>query len=121
MGGQRRAAAGSRRRAMDGLRAMDVLPLLRDRVALLTGARDPRGGPILTFPASARRDRTGHEDLIQLMQYMYQIPSDESRDLGFTVVIDMRNSTWEKIKPILKVLRDHFPRPCVHGLHPEAG
>ena len=35
--------------------------------------------------------------------------SDESRDLGFTVVIDMRNSTWEKIKPILKVLRDHFP------------
>ncbi|XP_043215264.1 kalirin-like isoform X2 [Amphibalanus amphitrite] len=94
---------------MDGLRAMDVLPLLRDRVALLTGARDPRGGPILTFPASARRDRTGHEDLIQLMQYMYQIPSDESRDLGFTVVIDMRNSTWEKIKPILKVLRDHFP------------
>ncbi|XP_037067885.1 triple functional domain protein-like [Pollicipes pollicipes] len=94
---------------MDGLRAVDVMPLLRDRVALLTGARDPRGGPILTFPASARRDRTGHEDLCQLMRYMYQIPSDESRDLGFTVVIDMRHSTWEKIKPILKVLRDNFP------------
>ena len=59
---------------MDGLRAVDVLPLLKDRVALLTGARDPRGGPILTFPASARRDRTGHDDLVQLMQYMYQIP-----------------------------------------------
>ena len=37
------------------------------------------------------------------------VRSDESRDLGFTVVIDMRNSTWEKIKPILKVLRDNFP------------
>lgn len=28
--------------------------------------------------------------------------------MGFTVVIDMRGSTWGFVKPILKVLQEHF-------------
>ena len=35
--------------------------------------------------------------------------SDEALQLGFTVVVDMRGSTWNSIKPILKVLQDYFP------------
>jgi hypothetical protein len=31
------------------------------------------------------------------------------REQGFTVVIDMRGSTWSTVKPILKVLQEHFP------------
>ncbi|KAJ4445196.1 hypothetical protein ANN_06997 [Periplaneta americana] len=35
--------------------------------------------------------------------------SDEAREQGFTVVIDMRGATWSTVKPILKVLQEHFP------------
>jgi hypothetical protein len=31
------------------------------------------------------------------------------REQGFTVVIDMRGATWSTVKPILKVLQEHFP------------
>lgn len=35
--------------------------------------------------------------------------SDDVRELGFTVVIDMRgSSTWNTVKPILKVLQEYF-------------
>lgn len=34
--------------------------------------------------------------------------SDEVKEQGFTVVIDMRGSTWATVKPILKVLQEHF-------------
>lgn len=33
---------------------------------------------------------------------------EEVREVGFTVVIDMRGSTWSTVKPILKVLQEHF-------------
>lgn len=32
---------------------------------------------------------------------------------GFTIIIDMRGSKWESIKPFLKVLQDSFPS-CIH-------
>lgn len=40
--------------------------------------------------------------------------SDEARALGFTVLVDMRGSTWSTVKPILKALHEHFPPGAVH-------
>jgi len=59
---------------MDGLRALDVLALLQERLAVLPGGRDRRGGPVLCFPASARRDRAKPEDYRRLLQYLTSIP-----------------------------------------------
>ena len=43
--------------------------------------------------------------------------SEDVRDLGFTVVIDMRgNSSWTTVKPILKVLQDYFSS-SIHTAH----
>ena len=36
------------------------------------------------------------------------IYSDDVRDLTFTVIIDMRKSTWTTVKPILKVMQENF-------------
>ena len=36
------------------------------------------------------------------------ISSEDVRDLSFSVVIDMRGSTWNMVKPILKVLQEFF-------------
>ncbi|XP_045510116.1 triple functional domain protein isoform X2 [Colias croceus] len=91
-----------------GARALDVLPLLQERVAALTGGRDRRGGPIVWFPANSRRDRVAPDDYRRLLHYLISIPSDSVRTHGFTILIDMRGSAWAAIKPILKVLQEHF-------------
>ncbi|XP_046409767.1 kalirin isoform X2 [Neodiprion fabricii] len=94
---------------MDGTRAAEVLPLLQERLAILPGGRDRRGGPVLVFPTTPRRERAKPEDYRRLLQYLLAIPNDEARGLGFTVVVDMRGATWGTVKPILKVLHEHFP------------
>ncbi|KPI94341.1 Triple functional domain protein [Papilio xuthus] len=91
-----------------GARALDVLPLLQERVAALTGGLDRRGGPIIWFPANSRRDRVAPDDYRRLLHYLMSIPSDSVRTHGFTILIDMRGSAWAAIKPILKVLQEHF-------------
>ena len=69
------AGAGGRTgRIMDSPRALDVLPLLQERLAELPGARDRRGGPVLFFPASPRRERAKPEDYRRLLQYLLSIP-----------------------------------------------
>ncbi|KOB66320.1 Triple functional domain protein [Operophtera brumata] len=92
-----------------GARALDVLPLLQERVAALTGGRDRRGGPVVWFPASSRRDRVAPDDYRRLLHYLITIPTESVRSHGFTILIDMRGSAWAAIKPILKVLQEHFP------------
>uniref|UniRef100_A0AAR5PYU8 Non-specific serine/threonine protein kinase n=1 Tax=Dendroctonus ponderosae TaxID=77166 RepID=A0AAR5PYU8_DENPD len=99
---------------MDGQRALDLMPLLQERLVVLTGGRDRRGGPVLSFPANPRRERAKPEDYKRLLQYLMSIPNDEARNLGFTVLVDMRGATWSTVKPILKALHEHFPQGAVH-------
>ncbi|KOC61451.1 Triple functional domain protein [Habropoda laboriosa] len=95
---------------MDGSRAADVLPLLQERLAVLPGGRDRRGGSVLVFPTTPRRERAKPEDYRRLLQYLLSVPGDEARGLRFTVIVDMRGATWDSVKPILKVLHEHFHR-----------
>ncbi|XP_024597492.1 LOW QUALITY PROTEIN: triple functional domain protein [Neophocaena asiaeorientalis asiaeorientalis] len=92
---------------------MDVLPILKEKVAYLSGGRDKRGGPILTFPARSNHDRIRQEDLRRLISYLACIPSEEVCKRGFTVIVDMRGSKWDSIKPLLKILQESFPC-CIH-------
>ncbi|XP_041434121.1 kalirin isoform X4 [Xenopus laevis] len=93
----------------DGLKATDVLPVLKEKVAFVSGGRDKRGGPILTFPARSNHDRIRQEDLRRLVTYLASVPSEDVCKRGFTVIIDMRGSKWDLIKPLLKTLQEAFP------------
>lgn len=39
--------------------------------------------------------------------------SEEVVRHGFTVIVDMRGSKWDSIKPLLKILQESFPS-CIH-------
>ncbi|XP_058878264.1 triple functional domain protein isoform X9 [Acipenser ruthenus] len=97
----------------DEMNAMDVLPVLKDKVAFLSGGRDKRGGPVLTFPSRSNHDRIRQEDLRRLISYLAGIPSEDVCKRGFTVIVDMRGSKWDSIKPLLKILQESFPC-CIH-------
>ncbi|KAM4028780.1 triple functional domain protein isoform 3-T5 [Anomaloglossus baeobatrachus] len=88
---------------------MEVLPILKEKVAYLSGGRDKRGGPVLTFPGRSNHDRIRQEDLRRLLSYLACIPSEEVCKRGFTVIVDMRGSKWDSIKPLLKILQESFP------------
>ncbi|XP_021962830.1 kalirin isoform X3 [Folsomia candida] len=94
---------------MDGPRAEEVLTLLQEPVAVVTGGRDKRGGALLLLPTSPKRERLHAEDLRRLFHYLLSIPPEDTRDRGFSVVVDMRGGTWTSVKPILKILNEHFP------------
>ncbi|XP_056611720.1 kalirin isoform X2 [Triplophysa dalaica] len=93
----------------ESIKASDVLPVLREKIAFVSGGRDKRGGPILTFPARSNHDRIKQEDLRRLVTYLSTVPSEDVCKRGFTVIIDMRGSKWELIKPLLKTLQEAFP------------
>uniref|UniRef100_A0A8C7USJ0 non-specific serine/threonine protein kinase n=1 Tax=Oncorhynchus mykiss TaxID=8022 RepID=A0A8C7USJ0_ONCMY len=77
-------------------------------ICVPTGGRDKRGGPILTFPARSNHDRIKHEELRRLVTYLSTVPSEDVCKRGFTVIIDMRGSKWDLIKPLLKTLQEAF-------------
>ena len=58
----------------DGVRAVDIVPLLRERPAFLSGGRDKRGGPILVFPAHTNIDKLPHDDLKTVISYLTAVP-----------------------------------------------
>ncbi|XP_029919326.1 triple functional domain protein isoform X2 [Myripristis murdjan] len=100
-------------RRNEEMRAMEVLPILKEKVAFLSGGRDKRGGPVLTFPSRSNHDRIRQDDLRRLIAYLAGIPSEEVCKHGFTVIVDMRGSKWDSIKPLLKILQESFPS-CIH-------
>ncbi|XP_023695750.1 kalirin-like isoform X2 [Paramormyrops kingsleyae] len=93
----------------DAIKASDILPVLKEKVAFVSGGRDKRGGPILTFPARSNHDRIKQEDLRKMVTYLSTVPSEDVCKRGFTVIIDMRGSKWDLIKPLLKTLQEAFP------------
>ncbi|XP_059930629.1 kalirin isoform X4 [Gadus macrocephalus] len=97
----------------DHIRASDVLPILKEKVAFVSGGRDKRGGPILTFPSRSNHDRIKHEELKRLVTYLSTVPSEDVCKRGFTVIMDMRGSRWELIKPLLKTLQEACSQICV--------
>uniref|UniRef100_A0A672Q121 non-specific serine/threonine protein kinase n=1 Tax=Sinocyclocheilus grahami TaxID=75366 RepID=A0A672Q121_SINGR len=111
--GEKKAVAASWFHRNEDMKAIEVLPILKEKVAFLSGGRDRRGGPVLTFPARSNHDRIRQEDLRRLIAYLAGIPSEEVSRHGFTVIVDMRGSKWDSIKPLLKILQESFPS-CIH-------
>lgn len=57
-----------------GVRAIDILNILQERVAFLSGGRDSRNGPIISFPSTPKRERIKPEDLKRVINYLINLP-----------------------------------------------
>jgi triple functional domain protein len=56
------------------IQAKDIKMLLQERVAFLSGSRDSRGGPIVSFPSTSKRERIKPEDLRKIISYLFSVP-----------------------------------------------
>ena len=59
----------------------------------------------MEFAAKSEFECLKTDEASRILSYLAGIPTEASRTLGFTVIIDMRGSTWGSIKPILKALQ----------------
>uniref|UniRef100_A0AAQ5ZKG5 CRAL-TRIO domain-containing protein n=1 Tax=Amphiprion ocellaris TaxID=80972 RepID=A0AAQ5ZKG5_AMPOC len=89
------------------MEATNILPILKKKLAFLSGGKDRRSGLILTIPLSS--DQTSMEELSATLDYLLSIPSEKCKARGFTVIVDGRKSQWNIVKTVVLMLQNVIP------------
>ncbi|XP_069010433.1 SEC14 domain and spectrin repeat-containing protein 1 [Embiotoca jacksoni] len=89
------------------MEATTILPILKKKLAFLSGGKDRRSGLILTIPLSS--DQTSMEELSATLDYLLSIPSQKCKARGFTVIVDGRKSQWNIVKTVVLMLQNVIP------------
>eukprot|EP00079_Xenopus_tropicalis_P038815 XP_017952586.1 PREDICTED: SEC14 domain and spectrin repeat-containing protein 1 isoform X1 [Xenopus tropicalis] len=84
-----------------------ILPILKKKLAFLSGGKDRRSGLILTIPLCS--DQTSMDELSVTLDYLLSIPSDKCKARGFTVIVDGRKSQWNVVKTVVLMLQNVVP------------
>ncbi|XP_018092942.1 SEC14 domain and spectrin repeat-containing protein 1-A isoform X2 [Xenopus laevis] len=80
-----------------------ILPILKKKLAFLSGGKDRRSGLILTIPLCS--DQTSMDELSVTLDYLLSIPSEKCKARGFTVIVDGRKSQWNVVKTVVLMLQ----------------
>ncbi|XP_028662033.1 SEC14 domain and spectrin repeat-containing protein 1 [Erpetoichthys calabaricus] len=89
------------------MEATAILPVLKKRLAFLSGGKDRRSGLILTIPLCS--DQTNMDELSVTLDYLLSIPSEKCKARGFTVIVDGRKSQWNIVKTVVLMLQNVIP------------
>uniref|UniRef100_A0A3Q0SQR4 SEC14 and spectrin domains 1 n=1 Tax=Amphilophus citrinellus TaxID=61819 RepID=A0A3Q0SQR4_AMPCI len=89
------------------MEATTILPVLKKKLAFLSGGKDRRSGLILTIPLGS--DQTSMEELSATLDYLLSIPSEKCKARGFTVIVDGRKSQWNIVKTVVLMLQNVIP------------
>ncbi|XP_046554784.1 SEC14 domain and spectrin repeat-containing protein 1-like [Haliotis rubra] len=87
------------------IEATKILDVLQKGIVILSGGRDPQGGPLITFPANGKRGDFSPTDIATCLKYLAQIPSEEYKRRGFSIVIDSRDGSWSNLVTVLGCLK----------------
>nr|CAH7726391.1 unnamed protein product [Callosobruchus chinensis] len=79
----------------------DVLELLQQEYAIISGGKSKEGCPIITFPDKSNFEMLSDTEYQRLMLYLTSVPSLHDADLGFHLIIDRRNDKWNSVKAVL--------------------
>ncbi|XP_050974257.1 SEC14 domain and spectrin repeat-containing protein 1 [Labeo rohita] len=89
------------------MEASKILPVLKKKLAFLSGGKDRRSGLILTIPLCT--EQTSMEELSATLDYLLSIPSEKCKARGFTVIVDGRKSQWNIVKTVVLMLQNVIP------------
>uniref|UniRef100_A0A8D0FRS5 CRAL-TRIO domain-containing protein n=1 Tax=Strix occidentalis caurina TaxID=311401 RepID=A0A8D0FRS5_STROC len=85
------------------MEASVILPILKKKLAFLSGGKDRRSGLILTIPLCL--EQTSMDELSVTLDYLLSIPSEKCKARGFTVIVDGRKSQWNVVKTVVLMLQ----------------
>ncbi|MGH0116226.1 UNVERIFIED_CONTAM: hypothetical protein FKN15_000153 [Acipenser sinensis] len=89
------------------MEATAILPIMKKRLAFLSGGKDRRSGLILTIPLCS--EQTNMDELSATLDYLLGIPSEKCKARGFTVIVDGRKSQWNIVKTVVLMLQNVIP------------
>uniref|UniRef100_A0A8C2U294 SEC14 and spectrin domain containing 1 n=1 Tax=Coturnix japonica TaxID=93934 RepID=A0A8C2U294_COTJA len=89
------------------MEASAILPILKKKLAFLSGGKDRRSGLILTIPLCL--EQTSMDELSVTLDYLLSIPSEKCKARGFTVIVDGRKSQWNVVKTVVLMLQNVVP------------
>ncbi|XP_043931200.1 SEC14 domain and spectrin repeat-containing protein 1 [Protopterus annectens] len=89
------------------MEATAILPVLKKKLAFLSGGKDRRSGLILTIPLCS--EQTNMDELSATLDYLLSIPSEKCKARGFTVIVDGRKSQWNVVKTVVLMLQNVIP------------
>ncbi|EPY82541.1 hypothetical protein CB1_000644024 [Camelus ferus] len=106
------------------MEASVILPILKKKLAFLSGGKDRRSGLILTIPLCL--EQTNMDELSVTLDYLLSIPSEKCKARGFTVIVDGRKSQWNVVKTVVLMLQPITAYSLCHHclvvkLHHKAG
>ncbi|BES92094.1 RhoGEF [Nesidiocoris tenuis] len=87
----------------------DVVELLEQKYAVITGGKTREGYPIISLPDNSIFTNLSDSDYQKLMIYLTSVPSMHEADLGFALVVDRRNDKWSSVKNTLQKISSFFP------------
>ncbi|GAB6021133.1 hypothetical protein CHUAL_003765 [Chamberlinius hualienensis] len=100
----------------------EVADVLRAKHAIITGGKAKDGCPLITFPDNCTFCDLLDDDYRKLMIFLTTVPSFRSHppilninyrlleaDLGFVLIVDRRNDTWNAVKTALLKIGSYFP------------
>ncbi|CAG9816753.1 unnamed protein product [Phaedon cochleariae] len=87
----------------------DVLELLQQQYAIISGGKSKEGCPIIHFPDNNNFETLSDVEYQRLMLYLTSVPSLHDADLGFHLIIDRRNDRWNSVKTVLLKISVFFP------------
>ncbi|KAJ7353791.1 S14 domain and spectrin repeat-containing protein 1 [Desmophyllum pertusum] len=90
------------------IRTSEIEPTLRAKLAFTSGGRDRQSRSILTIPAGKSEDLSV-DRLGDTLSYLIQAPRDHGQSQMYTVIIDLRGSSWKSAKPLLRTLQETIP------------
>ncbi|XP_050314166.1 guanine nucleotide exchange factor DBS-like isoform X2 [Anthonomus grandis grandis] len=93
----------------DPLGVGEVVDLLKEHYAILTGGKSNDGCPIITFPDNNNFHMLSDIDYQRLMLYLTTVPTLQEADMGFHLIIDRRNDRWSAVKLVLLKISEFFP------------
>ncbi|XP_056645987.1 guanine nucleotide exchange factor DBS-like isoform X1 [Diorhabda sublineata] len=93
----------------ENLNVNDVLELLQQQYAIISGGKSKEGCPIITFPDNNNFETLSDIEYQRLMMYLTSVPSLHDADLGFHLIIDRRNDKWNSVKTVLLKISVYFP------------
>lgn len=100
----------------------EVAEVLRAKHAIITGGKAKDGCPVISFPDNCTFCDLLDDDYRKLMMFLTTVPSFRSQppilninyrlleaDLGFVLIVDRRNDTWNAVKTVLLRIGSYFP------------
>uniref|UniRef100_A0AC35TLP5 CRAL-TRIO domain-containing protein n=1 Tax=Rhabditophanes sp. KR3021 TaxID=114890 RepID=A0AC35TLP5_9BILA len=105
------------------IRATDMVHVLREKIALLPGARDNNDRPVIIFPSRETMHTPSFDNIRNILIYLHTVTASASKKNKYVFIIDMRRGMkFENVKLILKTADDYFPGQifCVLIIKPES-